>query len=56
MSEIRSKMYIGLHAKYSLFFWYFNEIWTFSTDIRAADPTILRRVLKENSQTRPRRL
>jgi len=25
-------MSIGLHVKYLLFFWYFNEIWIFLTD------------------------
>jgi hypothetical protein len=27
-------MYIGLHVKYLLFLWDFNEIWIFSTDVR----------------------
>jgi len=34
MSEIRSRMYIGLHAKYPLFVTDFNGIWTFSTNFR----------------------
>jgi hypothetical protein len=32
MSEIWSKMYIGLHVKYPLFLSNFNETWIFSTD------------------------
>jgi len=34
MSEIWSKMYIGLHVKYPLFSSDFNETWSFSTDFR----------------------
>ena len=33
-SETWSKLCIGFHAKYSLLMSYFNEVWTFSTDIR----------------------
>ena len=31
MSEIWSKMHIGVHVKYPLFLSYFNEIWLFTT-------------------------
>jgi hypothetical protein len=31
MSEIWSKMYIGLHVKYQLFLTDINEIWIFQT-------------------------
>jgi hypothetical protein len=34
MSEIWSKMYIGLHVKYTLFLSYSSENWIFSTDFR----------------------
>jgi len=34
LSEIRSKMYIGLHLKNPLFLSDFNENWTFSIDFR----------------------
>jgi hypothetical protein len=38
MRNIWSKMYIGLHVKYSLFLSDFSEIWIF--------PTVFRKVLK----------
>ena len=34
MSEIWSKMYIGLHVRYSLFLSDFNKTWLLSTDFR----------------------
>jgi hypothetical protein len=34
MSEMWSKMYIGLYVKYQLFLSYFNETWIFSTFFR----------------------
>jgi len=34
MSEIWSKIYIGLHVKYPLFLPGFNDTWIFSTDFQ----------------------
>ena len=34
LGEIQSKMFIGLHVKYPLFFLDFNETGIFSTDFR----------------------
>jgi hypothetical protein len=34
LSEVWSKVYIGLYVKYRLFVWDFNETWNFSTDVR----------------------
>jgi hypothetical protein len=34
MSEIWSKIYIGLHVKYPLFLSNFNDTWIFSRDFR----------------------
>jgi hypothetical protein len=47
MSEIWSKMYIGLHVKYALFFSDFNETWIFSNDfLKIVQHKVLRKFVQ----------
>jgi hypothetical protein len=53
MSEILSKMYIGIHVKYRLFLSDFDETWNFSTDFLKKKKTLKYQISWKSVQWEP---